>query len=159
MSQFFKILFVILFSSVKFILVPPLAIIEYKFPVWNAILFTSIGGAIGVLVFYFLSKELLLAWNILKAFLRRYQKRRHHHKHHHNKPVFTKFSRRMVRLKNRWGLYGLAIITPCILSIPIGTFIATQFFPGKRTIFLLCGSVVLWSIILNLGIFLLRTSV
>jgi len=158
MSQFFQILFLILFSSVKFLLVPPIAILQYKYPVWDSILFTSLGGTIGVLVFYFLSKELMLAWQFMKLLFYRKHKRIHLHKHH-KRPKFTNFSRRMVRLKNRWGLYGLIIITPCLLSIPVGTFIAARFFPGKQTILLLCLSVILWSLILNLGIFFLRSKV
>jgi len=155
MAQFFQILFVILFSSVKFFLVPPIAILQYKFPILNAILYTSLGGIIGIFVFYFLSKEVMIAWQFIVLYFRR------KHKHHkqHPKPKFTNFSRRIVRLKNNWGLYGLAILTPCVLSIPFGTFIAARFFPGKYTILLLCISVILWSLLLNTGYYYFSTNI
>jgi hypothetical protein len=154
MNQFVQILFVVLFSSVKFLLVPPIAILQYHFPVWDAIILTSLGGTLGVLLFYFLSKEIMIAWQfVVVSFVRKHKP---HHKHH-SKPRFSNLSRRIVRLKNRWGLYGLVIITPCVLSIPFGTFIAARFFPGKRTILLLCGSVVVWSLVLNIGVFFLQS--
>jgi hypothetical protein len=159
MNQFFQVLFVVLLSSVKFFLVPPIALLQYKFPVWNAILYSSIGGTLGVLVFYFLSKELMIVWQFIVLYIKRKHKPHKYHHKHHIKPKFSNLSRRIVRLKNKWGLYGLAVLTPCVLSIPFGTFIAARFFPGKRTILLLCCSVLIWSLILNLGIFFFKSSV
>src|ERR1035437_2987581 len=114
MTKFLRILFLILFSSVKFFLVPPIAILRYKYSVVDSIIFTTVGGSIGVFVFYFLSKELLIAWLFIKTiFIKRH---RTHHKHHHKhlQNVFTKNSRRMVKLKQKWGLYGLVALTPCL---------------------------------------------
>jgi len=154
MSKFLEILFLILFSSVKFTLVPPLAILKYKYSAFDSILFTTVGGTIGVLVFYFLSKELLIAWQFIRLlFIAKHKRHKHkHHKHHHPSPIFTSFSRKIVRLKQRWGYYSLIIITPCVLSIPVGSFIAARFYPGKQSIILLCCSVFAWSLIINISI-------
>ncbi|MEZ5067446.1 MAG: hypothetical protein R2847_02715 [Bacteroidia bacterium] len=39
-----------------------------------------------------------------------------------NKPkIFTKRNRRIITLWRKYGLFGIAFITPVILSIPIGT--------------------------------------
>jgi hypothetical protein len=158
MTKFLRILFLILFSSVKFFLVPPIAILQYKYTVVESIIFTTVGGSIGVFVFYFLSKELLIAWLFLKTIFSKKHRNRHKHNHKPTQTIFTQNSRRMVMLKQKWGLYGLVILTPCLLSIPLGTFIAARFYPGKHTIFLLCSSVILWSVILNCAIFFFQTS-
>lgn len=154
MSKFFEILFLILFSSVKFTMVPPLAILKYNYTATESILFTTVGGTIGVMLFYFLSKEILIAWQFIRLlFIAKHKRHKHkHHKHHHHGPIFTSFSRKIVRLKQRWGYYSLIIITPCLLSIPIGTFIAARFYPGKKSIILLCCSVFAWSLIINITI-------
>jgi len=152
LADFLHILFVILFSSIKFVLVPPIAILEYHFSFWESLIYTSIGGAIGVLVFYVLSKEIFALWLFIKTlFRKKHHHQRHHHYHHHHHHIrISKSARRMVLLKKRWGFYGLIILTPCLLSIPIGTFIAAKYYPSKRTILFLCMSVVMWSILLNL---------
>jgi hypothetical protein len=47
-------------------------------------------------------------------------------------------------------LIGLAAITPTFLSIPLGTFLATRFFPDKRKVLIyLCASVIVWSVIVS----------
>lgn len=158
MSNFFQILFLILFSSVKFTLVPPLAILKYNYTAIESILFTTVGGTIGVLVFYFLSKELLIAWQFIRLlFIAKHKRHKHkHHNYHHHSPIFTSFSRKIVRLKQRWGYYSLIVMTPCLLSIPVGTFIAARFYPGKQSIVLLCCSVFGWSLLLNIAIALIQ---
>ncbi|MEI6143552.1 MAG: hypothetical protein WCP85_30020 [Mariniphaga sp.] len=148
MAHYLEILFIVLFSSVKFALVPPIAILQYNYSILESIIYTTIGGTLGVFTFYFLSKELLLLWHIVKAFILRKHKH-HYHLQHKQRPRFTTFSRRLVRFKQRWGLVGLVVITPCVLSIPVGTFIAAKYYPGKHSIFLLCCSVFIWSLVLN----------
>ena len=158
MTKYLHILFLILFSSVKFFLVPPIAMLQYKYSVVESIILTTVGGSIGVFLFYFLSKELLLAWLFIKTIFNK-RHRAHHKQHHkHLKTIFTKNSRRMVIIKQKWGLYGLVIVTPCLLSIPVGTFIAVRFYPGRHTLILLCGSVIIWSVLLNSAIYFLHSN-
>ena len=52
----------------------------------------------------------------------------------------------MIRIKHRFGLAGIAAITP-LISQPIGAFFAEKFFKDKKKIILyLSISVVIWSI-------------
>jgi predicted neutral ceramidase superfamily lipid hydrolase len=60
--------------------------------------------------------------------------------------VFTKRNRRLVSIFRKYGLLGIAFLTPVILSIPIGTIVANSFEPNKRKIFLFMFiSILFWS--------------
>jgi hypothetical protein len=67
--------------------------------------------------------------------------------------VFTKRNRRIVRIWKKYGLTGIAIITPVILSIPIGTIIANSLESDKKKILIyMLFSVLFWSMTMT-GIF------
>ena len=52
----------------------------------------------------------------------------------------------IVRVKNRFGLWGIAFITPPLLSIPVGTLIASSLWKNKTQVLAaLVTSVVFWS--------------
>jgi hypothetical protein len=66
--------------------------------------------------------------------------------HQQPKKVFTKRNRRIVTIFRKYGLFGIAFLTPVILSIPIGTIIANSLEPKKRKIFLFMFiSILFWS--------------
>ncbi|WP_317898681.1 hypothetical protein [Aurantibacillus circumpalustris] len=52
----------------------------------------------------------------------------------HRKKVFTRFNRRIITVKQKFGLAGLAFITPILLSTPVGAFLAERFYKDKRKI-------------------------
>ena len=71
----------------------------------------------------------------------------------------SKKKRSYVRLK-KYGFYGLAVITPVIISIPIGSFLLMRFYPRrKRKILTLIVSQVSWSFILTTILFLVKHKV
>ncbi|MBL4585585.1 MAG: hypothetical protein JKX84_00800 [Flavobacteriales bacterium] len=56
----------------------------------------------------------------------------------------------IVKIKRDYGLIGLAAVTPILLSIPLGTFLAARYFDNKRKVLTyLCASVVVWSVIVS----------
>ena len=60
-------------------------------------------------------------------------------------------TRFIIKTKMRFGLFGVALITPSMISIPVGTFLIHRFYRGKgRNIFVLFISLLLWSVALNL---------
>ena len=64
--------------------------------------------------------------------------------------VFTPRTRRIVRIWSRYGLIGLAAITPILLSIPIGTFFITRLERNKKKILLyMFISIASWSLLLT----------
>lgn len=60
-------------------------------------------------------------------------------------------NRIIVSLKNhRLGLIGLALITPSLISIPVGCMLAAKYFShDKRTVPVLLTAVVFWAFILT----------
>lgn len=168
MSEFVKILLIILLSSVKFVAGPPFAYFDerYDFSFFETVLYCVIGGMLGVWVFTFFSLEIQIMWDWIKHRFYRIVT---------PKPIFSKpeptdetievsytyvagnavpkrkiFSprtRKFVRMWKKYGLIGVAFLTPVLISIPIGTIIANSFENNKAKIFLyMFFSIVFWSL-------------
>ena len=55
---------------------------------------------------------------------------------------------RIVRIKQQYGLIGIAVSTPFLLSIPVGVFLVVRYYRSSSTKFLyLIASNLLWSVI------------
>lgn len=133
-----------LLSSIKLLWAPGTAIAAgLKF--WEAWLVTSTGGMLGVLVFYNFG-------HLLFAYLDRLRRRRYQRlgKVAPVRKSFTRRNRWFVAIKGKFGLIGLAIITPTMLSIPVGSVIAARFFyNNRRTLPYLLLSTLLWTFALS----------
>lgn len=139
-----EIILTILFSAVKFAMTFPLAIMKFHFGFTETILWTNIGGIIGIYFFAYLSQKLISWWN---RTLRKYRRKRLEERHR-GKKVFTKRNRRIIRIKQRYGLIGIAATTPFLLSIPVGTFLVVRYYRSTRSKFLyLIASNLVWSAI------------
>lgn len=98
-----------------------------------------IGGVIGVFGFYFFGKvinmlvdKFLLLWKKELVIKKR----------------FTKKNRRLVKVKTKYGLIGISVITPIILSIPIGCFLARRFYSNeKKTLPMMLLGVLSWTVV------------
>jgi hypothetical protein len=78
----------------------------------------------------------------------------------HRRKIFTKFNRRIIKIKKRFGLAGIAFITPILLSTPLGAFLAERFFKDKKKIILyLSGATIFWALTLYLVLLLFHDSV
>lgn len=103
---------------------------------WQTFLLTSLGGCLGVVLFYRLSGSLME-----RARLRWLRKRE---RSAVAPAVFTRRNRWLVRLKHTGGLRALAALTPLVLTIPLGSILAARYFRhDRRTIPALMLSVVL----------------
>lgn len=66
------------------------------------------------------------------------------------KPIFSKKSRRLVRVWQRFGMRGIAFLTPVILSPIIGTVVATVLGAPPRVIILnMLWSALFWGVTLT----------
>lgn len=104
----------------------------------DSVLILILSGFIGVLFFYFFSN-----WvnNIIDRFFNKKKK----------KKKFSKKTRRFISIKNKYGLLGVSFLTPIILSIPLGCFVASRFFhKQKHTLLIMLAGVAFWSIFLPL---------
>ena len=125
----------------------PLSIIKYDFNLLQTLFFSVVGGVAAILIFSFFSDKVLTFFNdkVLSIFKK------------NAKPVKKKkrSATKILAIKaaRKYGLFGIAFITPIFLSIPIGTLLALQFFPNKkRTIPILITSVVGWSLVLSFAL-------
>lgn len=143
MGGIIEILGLFLLSSVKFLFAPASAIaLGYSLP--KTIIITFCGGSFGITIFYFLGASLSKWWA-------------KHKKKSNKKKVFTSTNRKIVHLKNKYGLIGLCLITPGIISIPVGSILAAKYFRNdKRTFSYLIASLFIWCIVLSSAAYFLK---
>lgn len=139
-----EILITIIFSAIKFAMTFPLAIMQFQFNFMETILWTNVGGIIGIYFFAYLSDKLISWWNRTFRKSGRFTLK----EASKEKKIFTKRNRRIVRIKQHYGLIGIALTTPFLLSIPVGTFLVVRYYRTSKTRFLyLIASNLLWSLI------------
>ncbi len=107
---------------------------------------TGLGGCLGVLLFYHLSARLTerarLRWlrKRTSAALAGRSIRR----------IFTRRNRMIIRVKHISGHLGIALLTPLVLTIPVGSILAARFFHhDRRTVPALLASVMLQALALT----------
>src|SRR5687767_12183198 len=111
----------------------PLLAFAYEYNYFETVGYTVAGGMAGVIMISFFSQWLLAGWSWFKENkhrlfnlsstqlipLTRSKKAK--------KMVFSRRNRKIVKYWNKFGLMGIALVTPVFISIPIGTFIATKY--------------------------------
>jgi hypothetical protein len=98
-------------------------------------LVASVGGVTGVFLFTYI--ELWLNAHYIKKYFYRKGHR------------VNKRNRFLVKLKHNGGLPLIAVLTPILLSIPIGCIIATTFIHDRRKIMIYMGaSVIIWGLLI-----------
>lgn len=142
MEKVLQVIFIVILSATKFF-AAPITSLNIGFNYLQTLMLTIVGGILGVIVFYFLSNAIaFLVIQITKAILGSKMP---------SKPkIFTWKNRMIVNTVRKYGLLGVAIITPVLLSIPLGTFIAARYFEDRNQVFkYMCASVVFWSVIIS----------
>jgi len=134
-TEILKIVSVFLLSSVKFGAGGVPAAVFANFPFFKAMLITISGGMTGVVVFTYLSD-----WIDHKLKARGSKKVR---------KKFTLTNKIIVYSRKYFGLVGISAITPLILSIPLGVFIAVRLYHDKnKVIRYMFVSITAWAVIL-----------
>lgn len=114
----------------------PTVIAIYKSNYFMALFSSCVGAIFGTIVFTYVFAGILKWWDRVKEGMFTSK---------HPKKIFTKFNRRVIRIKHRFGLTGIALLTPIFLSIPIGAFLAERFYKDKgKVILYLSASAVFW---------------
>ncbi len=150
MDGWLKIVTVIGLSALKFIAAMPFAKLA-GLTYWQSVLYSILGGNLGVLLTMFLSKYLFpLYHHVVFYFKERFNRDQIPVK----KKLFSKRKRLFTRFVSSYGLLGIAVLTPSITSIPVGTLLAMKmnesFTRSKLKVFLyLFVSIVCWSFIFN----------
>ena len=141
MTTLLEALSVFALSMVKFA-VSALWSYDRGFGFVETVVITSAGGCLGVMVFYRSSR-----WLMQRA---RDRQERKLAKGGKRSRAFTRTNRLIVRVKRGQGMPGVALLTPVLLSIPIGAIISAKYFrDDRRTLPALLSSVLVWSVVLS----------
>lgn len=135
-ADILKIISVFLLSAIKFGIggVPAAVIANFSF--FKSMIVTISGGITGVVVFTYLS-----AWINKKIKTAKPSKK--------VKKKFTITNKIIIYVKKYFGLIGISIITPLILSVPLGVFLAVRYYKDKgKVIRFMMTSVTCWAVIL-----------
>ena len=170
MNILVKITFVILISSVKFLGGPPLAY-HYRFNFIEIIFYTVLGGMLGVAAISYFSPWIVVAWESLRNFFRNKDnqiyarptidikgniriKYTYVSAKSKKRVLFTPMNRRMIRLWRRYGLIGIAALTPVLFSIPLGTFVAMRLGNSREKVFLyMFISILAWTVLITAALY------
>ena len=118
----------------------PTVIAIYKSNYIMALAISCTGAVFGTIAFTYLFAGILKWWEKFKD--RWFASK-------HPKKIFKKSNRRIIKIKHRFGLIGIAILTPIFLSIPIGAFLAERFYKDKKKVIIyLSISAIAWCITL-----------
>ncbi len=140
----FKLIPIFLLCMVKFVVGVPAMYAATRWDFLPLFLVSSVAGICGVVAFLFFETWLSKMWN---AFMLRFRKPKQRVK----PKLFTRRNRLLVKILRRYGLPGIAFITPTLISIPVGSVLAGRLFPDHKKVFVnLSVSVLLWSAFLSI---------
>ena len=143
-----------LLAGIKFLLAPFVAESPpYDLDFWQSFIITTAGGMAGIIVFVFFGHFVLSKWGVFIYLIKRIYKSKEKLEEERNKPrkKFNWKTRFIGRVKRRFGLIGIAFVTPCIISIPIGSVVAVGIYRKKGKVFsYITASLVFWSFVLNI---------
>jgi hypothetical protein len=153
------ILYVLLASAVKFVFSPSLAVELLHFNYLETICITTAGGISGLVFFFYLSSAVIKIYDIIlkkirETFLSKERLKKRHHKKKKKKKVHTWRNKFLVKLRGKYGMVGIVVLTPVLLSIPLGAFLANKYYKNKGILWYLSISVAVWSCILSTIYFL-----
>ncbi|MFT4032142.1 MAG: small multi-drug export protein [Siphonobacter sp.] len=135
MDTYGKYLSVVLASMVKFI-AGPLAGIALNLSWWETAFFSILGMMTSVFIFTFLGRRIRWWWE---------------HVRHKKRKRFSPSSRRAVRIYRRFGIAGVAFLTPLLFTPVGGTLLAVSFGASATRILswmLVFGTI--WGVLLTL---------
>jgi len=140
MPYYLKILTVFFLATVKYFYTPISAFL-LGLNLIEAIVFTIAGGWFGFIFFYNLSYFIILSVQFLKPHARRYTPIpvKHHYKRwklkkeskKKNQKIFSKRNRFIVKTRTTYGKWGIMLLTPVALSIPIGAFLLRKYYSDQ----------------------------
>lgn len=152
-----KLLHVYLLASVKYFVTFPYALlIGLNFT--QAIIAVTVGGISGFFFFYYLSGFLLRYYHqhhqtiycAIKKYIRVDLCHRLAQKEERQKPLFSKRRRNLVKLKTKYGFWGIVVMTPILLSIPLGAYLLNKYYSKQKYILgYMMISIVGWALVFS----------
>ncbi len=119
----------------------PAACLLFNFNFIEVFIVSCIGGIGGTIFYVYLFGAITKWWENFR--LKRFGPSK--------KKIFTKSTRRIIKIKNRFGLIGISILTPVLLSIPLGAYLGERFYKDKRKVIVYISICTMaWSVIFYL---------
>jgi len=130
----FEILGWLALSFIKFVIMPSTAIAAGLDP-WWVFGYSASGAVLGLLLMQPIIRN-LFQWRS------RVRRRK-------GKPTFTPGRKRVVRIKQNFGILGIAFLGG-LVGVPVGAFLAYKYFGHhSSTLPIMCGAYVVWSAVLT----------
>lgn len=160
-TSVFKLIQVLFISGIKF-LFAPLISIGYGFNYFQTAGITAAGGILGILFFYFLSRWIIRQYYKYCPVVFSYfsgekveQAKKILNCQDIPKKKFTRKNRLIINIRKKYGFLGIILLTPVLLSIPIGAFLAQKYYSKRNNVLVYMSiSVVLWSFFISSVFFL-----
>lgn len=141
MERLFKYGAVCLISMFKFVIGPTTGVLS-GLTIAESALFSSLGMMISVLLFSLGGSAVRDWW--FTAF-------------RHDRKLFSPRNRKIVRFWLRFGLGGLAFLTPVVFSPIVGTLLAVSFGEPRFRIFrFMAAASLFWGVVLSVAMWLVR---
>lgn len=132
-----------LFSTVKLMVMPITLAATGKFPIHEVAFYCGLGGMVSAISFFFLGKK-------MDEFFKKKKKKSQ------AKKIFSRKNILIVKVKNKFGLFGIAM-TIGLISVPLGAIITGKYFgKHKMAIPTLIGCAFLWSFAMSYGTALVK---
>ncbi len=142
-EQIGKIISVISMAGTKMFFSPPLAF-GLDFTGYQTFLLILFGSTTSTVFFYFFGGWAIEVISKVTVFL--------FGKGGSKKKKFSRTNRFIVRVRSKLGLFGIAAITPCILSVPVGAILAYTYYRHKKsTLLYLLASCLFWTLVIVPG--------
>lgn len=123
MTNLLSILAIVGLAGSKYLFALAL-IFSGNFTFWESIALAIFGGMLGVVVFSYFGEAIKRTWQ------RIFPKKKTL-----DKITINRFLRTIVYVRQRYGLAGIAFLTPPILTVPVGAMLAGSFYKNKLQIF------------------------
>jgi len=142
MIAVFKIIQVFLLATVKYVITFPYALlIGLNFE--QTLIAVTLGGIAGFFFFYHFSGFAIKRFHHVKTFLRKHAPLSVRLKYRQlviwrkgitGERVFSKRNRFIARFRAKFGLPGIVILSPVVLSIPIGAFLLNKYYSKDKLV-------------------------
>ncbi|PLX04151.1 MAG: hypothetical protein C0595_04500 [Marinilabiliales bacterium] len=165
MPYFLKFLNVVLLAGIKFFFAPIYAF-NIGLDFWSTYAALVIGGSLSFLLVYYATNLFLVyvkhfkpkivsvTTNKTRLYYRNWKQKRIQKRLDRKK--FTKRNKRMVKIRRDWGMWGLIVSSPVLLSIPIGAILLRKYYGHrKRTIPSMLVYLLVWGLVLNTAYWLI----
>jgi len=135
-----KMIEVFLLATVKYAFTFPFALlIGLNFA--QTLIAVTLGGIVGFYFFYHFSGYAINRIHHVKTFLRKHLPLSFRIKYRQlmiwrmkitGERVFTKRNRFIVNFRRKFGLPGIIVLSPVVLSLPIGAFLLNKYYPKHK---------------------------